>query len=157
MTQQMDVVRGRGCSGCTLCCKLLGVEELNTPPLHWCPHCDAKTGCTIYEHRPTECRQFYCEYLLDRALGDHWRPSKCKMVVVSEDYANALVIHVDPARPHAWHQEPFFSEILQWVQAAALTQRQVIVWEGNSKVVLTGGLTSELSPFPGADLTQPQC
>lgn len=98
-----------------------------------------------------------CEYLLDRALSDHWRPSKCKMVVVSEDYANALVIHVDPARPHAWHQEPFFSEILQWVQAAALTQRQVIVWEGNSKIVLTGGLTNELSPSSGADLTQPQC
>ena len=82
---------------------------------------------------------------------------ECKMVVVSEDYANALVIHVDPARPHAWRVEPFISEIRQWVRAAALTQRQVVVWEGNSKRVLTGGLTSELSPSPGADLTQPQC
>ena len=34
MTQH-DVVQGRDCSGCTLCCKLLTVEELNTPPLSW--------------------------------------------------------------------------------------------------------------------------
>ena len=159
MTQQVDVVRGRDCSGCTLCCKLLGVEELNTPPLRWCPNCDAKTGCAIYEHRPTECRQFHCEYLLNRALSDHWRPSKCKMVVVLEDYANALVIHSDPARPHAWRQEPFCSEIRQWAQAAARTQRQVIVWDGNSKIVIspeepTG--VGERSPSSRRDFTQPQ-
>jgi hypothetical protein len=82
------------------------------------------------------------------------------MVVVSEDYANALVIHSDPARPHAWRQEPFCSEIRQWAQAAARTQRQVIVWDGNSKMVIspeepTG--VGERSPSSRADLTRPQC
>lgn len=82
------------------------------------------------------------------------------MVVVLEDYSNALVIHVDPARPHAWRQQPFRSDIRQWVEAAALTQRQVVVWDGNRKMVISPEeLTSlgELSPSSGTDLTQLQC
>ena len=152
MTQRVDVVPGRDCGGCTMCCKLLGVEELETPPLGWCPNCDTKKGCGIYQDRPTECRQFYCEYLLDGAVGEHWRPSKCKMVVVLEDYSNALVIHIDPSRPHAWRQEPFHSDICRWARAAARTQRQVIVWQGNSKIVIAPdapaalGEPSQISP-----------
>jgi hypothetical protein len=132
-----QVLPGRNCGGCTLCCKLLGVEEIETPPLGWCPHCDVGKGCTIYQHRPTECRQFDCEYLLDGALGEHWKPSKCKMVVALEDGANPLVIHVDPSRPHAWRQEPFYSEIRQWARAAAREGRQVIVWQGDRKIVIS--------------------
>ena len=136
MTEQADIVPGRGCSGCTMCCKLLSVEELNTPPLSWCPHCITKSGCGIYDERPTECRQFYCEYLLDAALGDHWKPSRCKMVVVLEDYANALVIHTDPSRPHVWRQEPYHSDIRRWARAAVRKGRQVVVWEGDRKIVI---------------------
>jgi hypothetical protein len=155
MTQQVDIVRGRDCGGCTMCCKLLSVEEIGTPPLSWCPSCDTKRGCSIYEQRPTECRQFYCEYLLDPALSEHWKPSKCKMVVVFEDFTNTLVIHVDPDRPHAWREEPFWSDIRGWVRAAGRTQRQVVVWQGNGKIVLTSGsragkATGPMS-FPGGD------
>ena len=160
MPQQVNVVRGRDCGGCTLCCKLLAVEELETPPLRWCPHCNAKKGCEIYEDRPTECRQFYCEYLVNPALGDHWRPSKCKMVVVLEDYSNALVIHVDPARPHAWRDEPYYSQIRQWAEAATVTPRQVIVWDGDEKIVITPQERTSrdrlVSPA-GTETTQPRC
>ena len=31
MTQQADIVPGRSCQGCTLCCKLLSIEELEKP------------------------------------------------------------------------------------------------------------------------------
>jgi hypothetical protein len=137
MTEQVDIVPGRGCSGCTMCCKLLSVEELSTPPLSWCPHCITKSGCGIYDDRPTECRQFYCEYLLDARLGDYWKPSRCKMVVVLEDYANALVIHTDPSRPHVWRQEPYWSDIRRWARAAARKGRQVIVWEDDRKIVIS--------------------
>jgi len=136
MTQRVDVVLDRNCGGCTMCCKLLRVEELGTPPLSWCPHCVATSGCGIYADRPTECRQFYCEYLLDGALGEHWKPSRCKMVVVMEDYANELVIHTDPARPHAWRREPYYSDIRRWARAAAGKGVQVVVWEDDCKLVI---------------------
>jgi len=71
--------------------------------------------------------------------SDHWMPSKCKMVVVLVDFANALVTHIDPAQPHAWRKEPFCSGIRQWAQAAARTQRQVIAGRQQQDGDLTGG------------------
>ena len=115
MTGRADVVEGRTCHGCTLCCKLLSIEELEKPPLTWCAICNAKTGCKDYTHRPTECREFYCGYLLDPALDERWKPSSCKLVVSFEEHANAVVILVDPTRHDAWRKEPFHSQIRQWV------------------------------------------
>jgi hypothetical protein len=137
MTLRTNVVRGRHCGGCTMCCKLLSVAELDTPPLSWCPHCVVKSGCGIYPDRPTECRQFYCEYLLDAQLGEHWKPSRCKMVVVLEDHVGELVIHTDPARPHVWRREPFHSDIRRWARSAARDGRRVVVWEGDRKIVVS--------------------
>jgi hypothetical protein len=120
-----------------MCCKLLRVEELDLPPLTWCPNCDVKSGCSIYAERPHECRQFYCEYLLDPALSERWKPSRCKMVVVREDHGGALLIHVDPDRANAWREEPYASDIRAWCRAAARLGRDVIVWQGDTKIVLT--------------------
>lgn len=139
MTHQVDVVAGRDCRGCTMCCKLLSVEEIANPPMSWCPSCDPKAGCGIYRQRPLECRQFYCEYLLDPALSEEWKPSKCKIVVVREDHTNALGIHVDADRPNAWREAPFHSVIGAWAHAADRRQERVIVWQGNTKVVLSQG------------------
>jgi hypothetical protein len=136
MMSAQEIVPGRNCEGCTLCCKLLGVAELDVAPLIWCPHCKAKAGCSIYEQRPTECRQFVCEYLRDPAIGNHWKPSKCKMVVVVEEFAHALVVHVDPDRPDAWREAPFYGQLRQWAQAAADKHWQLIVWQGSRKIII---------------------
>ena len=66
-------------------------------------------GCTIYETRPTECRDVYCACLTSLALGPEWRPNKCKMFVRYE--GNLVAIHVDPSDPAAWRREPFFQQI----------------------------------------------
>ncbi len=132
-----EVVAGRDCANCTLCCKLLSVEELAKPPLGWCQHCSATEGCQIYDSRPTECRQFYCEYRLDDTLGEHWKPSRCKLIVVLEEHTNSLVIHDDPARPHAWRQEPHAAEIQRWADAGVDAGRKVIVWQGDRKIEIT--------------------
>ena len=39
---QGQIIEGRSCDGCTLCCKLLSVEEIDKPQQHWCEHCDPK-------------------------------------------------------------------------------------------------------------------
>jgi hypothetical protein len=136
MTPRTDVVKGRDCSNCTMCCELLGVEELEMPPSGQCPNCRLGTGCMAYEQRPTECSAFYCEYLLDPRLGDHWRPSKCRTVVVFEDYSNALVIHADPKGPQTWRTQPYISEIRAWARLHARRQQQVIVWHGETKYII---------------------
>ena len=99
MSQQEEVVPGRNCDGCTMCCKLLSVAELDKAPGTWCALCDAKAGCNAYAQRPTECRDFYCGYLLDPALDERWKPSHCKLVVTREEQLGETLIHNDPARP----------------------------------------------------------
>lgn len=136
MSQPKEVVAGRNCEGCTLCCKLLSIAEIDKPPLVWCPLCDAKAGCRQYAQRPTECRNFYCQYLLDSALDDRWKPSVCKLVVAYDDHAAAVAVHVDPGRPGAWRAEPFHSQIRRWAAAAAEAGRQVVVWQGDRKIVI---------------------
>ena len=136
MMQGSKVVPGRSCSGCTLCCKMLSVAELDKEPLAWCSLCNAKTGCTAYAQRPAECRDFYCGYLLDPALDERWKPCNAKLIVTFEDHADEILIHVDPDRPDAWRREPYYSQICRWARAAARTRRKVIVWQGNTKIVI---------------------
>jgi hypothetical protein len=136
MSQQVEVVRGRNCDGCTMCCKLLSVAELDKPPVSWCTLCDVKVGCNAYAGRPTECRDFYCGYLLDPTLDERWKPSHCKLVVTREEQLGETLIHNDPARPDAWRREPFHSQILAWAGAAVAQGRKVIIWQGDAKIAV---------------------
>lgn len=102
-----DLVPGRSCEGCTMCCKLMEIDVLAKPRAVWCPHCNQKRGCTIYETRPEPCRIFYCGYRKVPALDERWKPSKAKFLVNYESRTNRIVIHVDPARRDAWRAEPY--------------------------------------------------
>ena len=117
-----------------MCCKLLSVAELDKPPVSWCSLCDAKIGCSEYETRPTECRDFYCRYLVDPALDERWKPSLCKIVLSTEEQLGETLVHNDPARPDAWRKEPFHSQILAWASSAAGSGGKVIVWQGDTKI-----------------------
>ncbi|HJU33075.1 MAG TPA: hypothetical protein VJ740_16545 [Hyphomicrobiaceae bacterium] len=135
------VVEGRNCDGCTLCCKIVGISELEKPAGTWCPHCDARRGCRIYEQRPGECRGFYCGYLTNPALDERWKPSRCKIVLAYDELKAArLMVFVDPVRPDVWREEPYYSQIKGWARAAIKARGQVIVWQGaNATVVLPDG------------------
>lgn len=149
MTDQAELVPGRNCDGCALCCKLMSVAELDKAPLDWCRHCTSRMSCSIYPERPTECRQFFCEYLLDASMGAHWKPSRCKMVVSWEEHANTLVIHTDLARPDVWRREPYLSDIRRWARAGARQGWQVVVWVGDRKIVVApdeAGSSARMQP-----------
>ena len=105
------VKEGRRCGACTLCCKVMTVEELHKPNGKWCPHCVQGRGCAIYADRPNECRVFQCGYLLSPELGEHWLPSRSKLVVAFKPDGMEIIIHVDPGVPNAWRAEPYHSQI----------------------------------------------
>src|ERR1700761_4584225 len=102
----------RSCDGCTLCCKVVGVQELAKPKGVWCSHCDIGTGCTIHETRPNACRGYTCRFLVDESLDENWRPDRSGLVINAD--RNRVVVHVDPGRPGKWLQEPFYSQIKRW-------------------------------------------
>jgi hypothetical protein len=71
----------RQCGDCSMCCKVMRVEEISKPEHQWCQHARPGIGCAIYETRPAKCRVFRCGWLvLD--MGPHWKPTRCKMVLV---------------------------------------------------------------------------
>jgi hypothetical protein len=91
----------RTCGTCTLCCKVLGVDEVSTPRSAWCQHCDKKSGCKIYDQRPSACREFICLWLVDTSVPDDLRPDKCKVVFYANEH-DCFVADCDPGYPHAW-------------------------------------------------------
>jgi hypothetical protein len=70
-------------------------------------------------------------------MGEHWKPSRCKMVVVLEEHVNELVIHTDPARPQAWRREPFHADIRRWARVGAGRGLRVVVWEDDRKIIIS--------------------
>ena len=134
--ENSPVIAGRQCGTCTLCCKVLSIQELEKPQGEWCPHCAVGRGCNVYDKRPEECRTFYCGYLTWPVLDEHWFPAKSKMVVVSEVEGTRVAVHVDPGRATAWRQEPYYSEIKQWSVLASRNMHQVVVCIGKRSIVI---------------------
>jgi hypothetical protein len=63
-------------------------------------------------------------------LGDEWKPSHCKIVLVAELDGNRIAAHVDPQRPDAWRREPYYSQLKQWAEMAAPHRGQVVACIG---------------------------
>ena len=126
----------RSCGECTMCCKLLDVVALAKPAGSWCAHCAPGRGCGIYEGRPGECRSFRCGWLVDEKLGEEWRPSRSRIMLVSEAGSNRIAAHVDPARPDAWRRAPFHGVLRGWARAAARVRGQIVVYVGRRATVV---------------------
>jgi hypothetical protein len=114
----------RQCGDCSLCCKVLGIPELEKPKDSWCPNFLAGTGCRIYADRPPSCRNFVCRWLSDPDMGPEWKPSNCKMVVDSKP--SLFVVHVDPAVAQPWRAEPYFS-VLKRLSAQGLGKGTIVL------------------------------
>jgi hypothetical protein len=121
-----------------VCCKVVEVEELNKPRHAPCVHCDPQRGCGIWgqPQRPPVCGEFFCGYMCSTTLGEHWKPFKCRMVVVFQENANRILVHVDRARSYAWRQRPYIDDLRAWARNGAPRQQQVIVLEGDEMIAI---------------------
>jgi len=138
----------RGCGDCTLCCKVMAVEEIAKPAGQWCRHCRPGRGCGIYDHRPAECRSFNCLWLIDARFGAHWKPAKSKMVLTASD--DGLEIRCDPGFPDAWRKQPFRNEIGALAAAGGTHDVTVLVMSGRKMVLVTRETEFDLG-LVGAD------
>lgn len=98
--------RARECGACSLCCKLIGVQELGKLAGKWCEHADPGRGCKIWHLRPGECQAFSCLWLqaTPEQIPDELRPDKSKVVMATNKEGTELILYVDPARPDAFKE-----------------------------------------------------
>lgn len=102
------------CGSCTMCCKIMGVQELSKPEDTWCSACAKGKGCTIYESRPHSCREFECLWLWTQKqnltdegfepLDESMRPDRSKVVLDFTTDMTTMLAHVDPGYPNAYRE-----------------------------------------------------
>jgi hypothetical protein len=115
-----------------MCCKLPLIKELEKPACQWCRHAVIGKGCGIYADRPSVCRSFHCQWILDAHLGPEWKPEKAKFIVyLDRDKPELLHVAVDPAFPDAWTKPPFLAAIRNWVLEGAELGRFAMVYVGS--------------------------
>jgi len=116
------VVPGRACGTCTLCCKVIAVTDFGKLPGVWCHHCIRGKGCGIYETRPTDCRTFFCEWMLEKGLGPEWKPERAKFALVMGEGGH-LTAFVDPGFPSAWRSAPYIDAFRKLAAERVITIR----------------------------------
>ncbi len=129
----------RSCEACTLCCKVMAIDEpeLKKPKGEWCKHCKPGKGCGIYESRPPLCQAFACAWLVDPSLGPEWYPKRCKMVLHVTGNASAggrFDVNVDASYPNAWREAPYFDELKRISRSVP-----VRVYVGQKMIILANG------------------
>jgi hypothetical protein len=102
-----------------LCCKTVPIsdEQIAKPVGEYCKHCRPGHGaCLIYENRPSVCRTFYCEYLVNDRFGEEFRPTTCGFVLRVERYEGRKILCIYPDDPDAWRKTPYHEQLRGYSQ-----------------------------------------
>ena len=101
-----------------------------------CKHLQADNRCGIYETRPTDCRTFFCEWMLEKGLGPEWKPERSKFALVMGEGGH-LTAFVDPGFPSAWRNAPYFAAFKKLAaDGARATPTRIITIRVGAKVIV---------------------
>ena len=101
-------VQGKSCGPCTMCCKSLVIDHFKKDAGILCTHCKLQAGCQIYETRPQICRDFECDWLMERTIPQTLRPDKVGTILMEDDETDQYQAVVDPSTPLAWRNPLMF-------------------------------------------------
>jgi hypothetical protein len=136
MVEGLALVPGRDCGSCSLCCILPDIAEFDKPANEPCRHCLVGGGCDAYAMRPSTCRDFFCLWRTDGALGPEWAPSVSRMMMYAQ--GPQLTVLVEPEAGAIW-REPAY---LGWLEARARALKAqggyVVVYAGEEASVVKG-------------------
>lgn len=144
------------CQGCSLCCKLMRIEELDKPRCSWCSLISKdKQSCTVYHQREEMklegCIEWKCGWLSsqesDIPLPEECKPNKSHIVISRTP--NAVWFHCDPGYPEAWRKGKI-GELLNKLVDKKIT---VYVLIGQKRIIFRKGqlpiyVLEEIEPLP---------
>ena len=75
---EQDLVPGRSCGTCNVCCIALTIDEptLRKPQGFRCRNAQPDNSCAIYDARPPTCRSFFCGWRLFEWVPEALRPDR---------------------------------------------------------------------------------
>ena len=120
----------RACGACTLCCRVLEIQELAKPADVSCNHIVAGRGCAIYGRHPASCRTFACLWLESTLVPEASRPDRSRVVLVMDADGTRLMAHCEPADALAWRREPVHGILRQRAQES---------WDVGTRVIAKAG------------------
>lgn len=79
----MELVPGRECGECTVCCVVLNIDtpEFQKLPGKPCTHLCELGGCAIHATRFPVCRAYHCGWRYLPGMGEDWRPDKSGVLI----------------------------------------------------------------------------
>jgi hypothetical protein len=108
----MGSIPGKSCGPCTMCCKVLVIDHFKKDAGVLCEHCTLKGGCKVYETRPDVCRDYECDWMMERSLGPQLRPDKVGTILMEDADSDEYQAVVDPSTPMAWRNPLVFKVLL---------------------------------------------
>lgn len=115
----------RPCGSCSLCCKVLGVDELAKPMGAGRDNVEPSVGGGLHGTRRQPCRDFHCLWLISPTLPDQVRPDRCKVVITLEEGGAHVIARADPDDPEAWRREPIHGQLRRWAADSWLEGRTI--------------------------------
>lgn len=145
--------RAKTCGPCTMCCRVMAVEELGKPGGVLCAHARPGAGCGVYETRPHACRTFECVWLMDPEMPHRFRPDQTKVVLDQDPEGLRLIARCDPANPGAWRRQPIYAALKAYAAAHWGSGRIVLAVAGRRTWLITPTQELDLGEVtPDADL-----
>jgi hypothetical protein len=97
----------RSCDGCTYCCTIFKIDEINKPLDTPCQHLvDGK--CCMYEARPVTCKRFNCAWVKGELPFWAFPPDiKLMPMLVGAE----LLLYEPPSEPDAWQKTEYLAKI----------------------------------------------
>ena len=77
-------------------------------------------------------------------MGEEWRPSKARFMIMGRDGGKTILVVVDPDRPDAWTRSPYFQQLGIWSQTF-----KVLIHVGARQMLLRDNHVHLVGEAPG--------
>ena len=167
----ITVLAGRSCGECTVCCTAMAIDkpEIQKEAGVTCRHCQG--GCTIQDHWPALCRDYFCGWRRLKIMDEGWRPDRSGVLAEVEQQGGDILLNlVLVANPLKTVRQPWFTDFVAHCvrggmqlslgipgprghQGASLLISTKQMWEaaGQSRAKVKALLEEELKQLQGYD------
>ena len=110
---EIEPLAGRTCGECTVCCTAMAIDkpEIQKEAGVTCRHC--RGGCTIKDHWPPLCRDYFCGWRRLKIMDESWRPDRSGVLAEVEQEGSGIRLDlVLVANPLKTLRQPWFVDFV---------------------------------------------